>query len=66
MGHTSKEAVELDEELKIDVVALGRFAVRATHMVLVEIDTCDSWLGQLSCVRLDVGATIDLHMRLED
>ena len=37
---TGKEAVELDEELEVDIVALGSFAVRATHMMLVEVDTC--------------------------
>ena len=37
---TCQEAVELDEELEVDVLALGRFAVRIAHMMVVEIDTC--------------------------
>jgi len=36
---TSQEAVELDEELEVDIVALGRFAMRAPHVMPIEIDT---------------------------
>lgn len=36
---TGKEAVKLDQELKIDIVALGRLAVRRLDVVAVEIDT---------------------------
>lgn len=39
LGTTSEEAVKLDQELEVDVVTLGSFAVCATHMVGVEIDT---------------------------
>jgi len=40
VGTAGQEAVQLDQELQVDVVALGRCAVRVTHMVAVEIDTC--------------------------
>ena len=36
---TRQEAIELHEKSEIDVVALRRSAVAASHMVLVEIDT---------------------------
>lgn len=36
---TSKKTVELDEEFKVDVIALGGFAMGAAHVVSVEIDT---------------------------
>ena len=36
---TGQEAVKLDEQLQVDVVALWRLAVRAANMVLVKIDT---------------------------
>jgi hypothetical protein len=36
---TGKEAVELDEHLEVDIVALGSLAVRVPHVVTVEIDT---------------------------
>jgi len=45
---TSQEAVELDEQLEVDIVALGRFAVRTTHVVLVEVDTCT--FGEVSAI----------------
>ena len=38
---TDKEPVELHQELEVDIVALGSHAVRAAHMVLVQIDTCE-------------------------
>lgn len=38
--HTGQEAVELHQELKVDVLALGRLSVCAAHMVTVQIDTC--------------------------
>lgn len=38
--HTGQEAIELHQELKVDVLALGRLAVCAAHMVTVQIDTC--------------------------
>jgi hypothetical protein len=39
-GLTGKEAVKLDKDLQVHVVALRSLAVRVTHMVAVEIDTC--------------------------
>jgi len=36
---TSQEAVELHEELEIDIVTLGRLAVSAPDVVGVKIDT---------------------------
>ena len=36
---TGQEAVKLDEQLQVDVVRLGRLAVRVADMVCVEIDT---------------------------
>ena len=39
LGTTSKEAVELYQELEVDIVALWSLAVSAAHMVGVEIDT---------------------------
>lgn len=36
---TSKEAVELHQELEVHIVALGRLAVRALDVVAVEINT---------------------------
>ena len=35
---TSKEAVKLYEQLKVDIVALGRFAMTAANVVIVEVD----------------------------
>ena len=40
-GRTSQEAVELHQELEVDVVALGGTAVSALHVVAVQIDTCE-------------------------
>jgi hypothetical protein len=37
--HTRKEAVELHQELEVDIVALGGLAVSALDVVAVEIDT---------------------------
>lgn len=39
IGTTGQEAVELHQELKVDVLALGRLSVCAAHMVTVQIDT---------------------------
>lgn len=36
---TGKKAVQLDEQLEIDVIALWGFAVGAAHMVYIQIDT---------------------------
>lgn len=36
---TGQEAVELHEKLEVDIVALGRFAVRAPNVMGVKIDT---------------------------
>lgn len=36
---TSQEAVQLHEELEVDIVALGGLAVVVPHVVTVEIDT---------------------------
>ena len=44
----ARKRVELDEELEVDVVALGSFAVCATHMMSVEVDTCRIALGSAS------------------
>lgn len=40
-GRTSQEAVELHQELEVDVVALGGTAVSALDVVAVQIDTCE-------------------------
>lgn len=40
-SHTGKEAVQLHQDLKIDVFALRRLAVAAAHMVTVQVDTCN-------------------------
>jgi hypothetical protein len=43
MGHpvlTGQEAVQLHEQLKIDIVTLRRLSVRAANVMSVEIDTC--------------------------
>lgn len=37
---TGQEAVQLHQELQVGIVALGRLAVSAAHVVAVEIDTC--------------------------
>ena len=37
--HTGQELVELHQELEVDIVAVGRLAVRALDVVAVEIDT---------------------------
>ena len=39
IGRTGQEAVELHQELEVDIVALGRLAVGAAHVVAVEINT---------------------------
>ena len=36
---TGQEAVELHEQLQVDVVALGGGTVRVPHVVVLEIDT---------------------------
>lgn len=36
---TSQEAVQLHEQLEVDIVTLGRLAVRAPNVMSVEIDT---------------------------
>jgi hypothetical protein len=38
-SHTSQEAVQLHQHLQVHVLALGRLAVAAAHMVTVEVDT---------------------------
>lgn len=43
MRRTGQEAVELHQELEVDIVALGGLAVRALDVVAVEIDT---WTGK--------------------
>ena len=43
MGHpvlTGQEAVQLHEQLEIDIITLWRLAVRAANVMSVEIDTC--------------------------
>lgn len=42
MSLTGQEAVELHQELKVNIVALGRLAVSAAHVVAVEINTYSS------------------------
>lgn len=39
---TSKEAIELHQELEIDIVALRSLAVGVPHMVTLQVDTCIS------------------------
>lgn len=39
---TGKEAVQLHKQLNVDIVAFGSLAVRAAHMVLVQIDTFET------------------------
>lgn len=39
IGSASQEAVQLDQELQVDIVALGGLAVSALDVVAVEIDT---------------------------
>lgn len=39
VGTTSKESVQLHQELKVDVFALGRLAVCAAHMMTIQVDT---------------------------
>lgn len=39
MRLTGQEAVQLDEQLQVDVVTLWRLAVSAANMVCVKIDT---------------------------
>jgi uncharacterized protein (DUF2345 family) len=39
-GLTGQEAVQLHEQLEIDIIARGRLAVRAANVMSVEIDTC--------------------------
>jgi len=36
---TGQEAIQLYEQLQVDIVTLGRLSVRAPNMVSVEIDT---------------------------
>ena len=38
-SHTSQEAVQLHQHLQVNVLALGRLAVGAAHMVTVQVDT---------------------------
>lgn len=40
--HTGQEAVELHQELQVDIVALGGLAVRPLDVVAVQIDTYKS------------------------
>ncbi len=39
VGHTGKEAVELHQNLQVNVLAFRRFAMGAAHMVAVQVDT---------------------------
>lgn len=39
MEHTRQEAVQLHQELEVDIVTLGVLAVSALHVVAVKIDT---------------------------
>ena len=49
---TGEEAVELHQELKIDIVALGRLAMAAPNVVTIEVNTCERELRSAasSCV----------------
>lgn len=38
-NHTSQESVQFHQELKVHIVALGRLAVGAAHMVTIQVDT---------------------------
>lgn len=45
LGHgrferTGKEAVQLHQELQVDIVALGRLAMVALDVMAIEVDTC--------------------------
>lgn len=40
MVHTGKEAVELHQELEVDIVALGSLAMGVPDVMAIEIDTC--------------------------
>lgn len=37
---TGQEAVQLHQQLKVDIITLRRLAVRAANVMSVEIDTC--------------------------
>ena len=37
--HTGKEAVKLHQDLQVHVLALGRLAMGAAHMVAIQVDT---------------------------
>jgi len=39
MRHKGKESVELHQELEVDIVALGSFAMAVSHMMAIEVDT---------------------------
>jgi hypothetical protein len=43
VGSAGQEAVQLYQELEVDIVALGRLAVGAAYVVAVEIDTYPEW-----------------------
>ena len=40
---TGQEPVELHQELEVHIVALGRLAVSAAHVVTVEINAYSEW-----------------------
>jgi hypothetical protein len=44
---TSKEPVELHQELEVDIVALGSLAMAVPHMMAIEVDTWNSRRDQL-------------------
>lgn len=43
--HTAEEAIELHQNLQIDILAFRRLAMAATHMVAIQVDTCAQMLA---------------------
>ena len=40
MRRTSKETVQLHQQLEVDIVTLGRLAVAGANVMAIEVDTC--------------------------
>jgi len=40
VGSAGKEAVQLHQELEVDIVALGRLSVARLDVMAIEVDTC--------------------------
>ena len=58
---TDKEPVELHQELEVDIVALGRLAVRALDVVTVQIDTYPE--GEKACQLLSIACSLGVLKR---